>query len=73
MSPRAPANTWPPIHAPAVCRHTRPLAPRRFQTRKVDDGPRVPPWVVYFFIFIVIGGAVFQILQSAMNGSPLSE
>jgi hypothetical protein len=59
----------PPLLTETPLSHVCPT----LQSRKEDDGPRVPPWVVYFFMFIVIGGAVFQILQSAMNGSPLSE
>lgn len=33
----------------------------------------MPSWVVGFFLFVVVGSAVFQIVQSALAGSPLSE
>ena len=47
-----------------------PLRPQK--ARDGSDGPRVPPWVIGLLLFILVGGAIFQIIQSAMAGSPLS-
>lgn len=35
-----------------------------------EEKPNIPPWVVYFLIFVVVGSAVFQVIQAAM-GKPL--
>jgi hypothetical protein len=32
----------------------------------------VPPWVIGLLLFILVGGAVFQIIQSALTTPPLS-
>lgn len=58
-----------------TCVHFTPLVPfvGWMQQRKEDDSPKVPRWMVGFFLFVVVGGAIFQIVQSAMQGSPLSE
>jgi hypothetical protein len=36
------------------------------------EGPAISPWIVGVFIFIVVGSAIFQIIQSSTAKSPFS-
>ncbi|CAN0212357.1 unnamed protein product [Ascophyllum nodosum] len=43
---------------------------------KVDNkstGYSVGPWLLAFFLFVVVGSSIFQILRSAKGGGPFSK
>lgn len=61
-------HTPPPSLPRSLHRALPPL-----QGKAEKEGPRVPAWAVGALIFVVVGSAIFQIVQSAMAGSPLSE
>eukprot|EP00499_Haloplacidia_sp_CaronLabIsolate_P004956 CAMPEP_0196769590 /NCGR_PEP_ID=MMETSP1104-20130614/628_1 /TAXON_ID=33652 /ORGANISM="Cafeteria sp., Strain Caron Lab Isolate" /LENGTH=66 /DNA_ID=CAMNT_0042139685 /DNA_START=39 /DNA_END=239 /DNA_ORIENTATION=- len=35
---------------------------------KKEDGPSVGPWLIAFFLFVVVGSAILQIINNASTG-----
>ncbi|RYG50403.1 hypothetical protein EON67_05350 [archaeon] len=53
------------------CTSTRLCARARnthtYPVQSKAEGPRVSPWVIAFFVFVVVGSALFQIIDSATS------
>jgi len=54
-------------HAANITKRGAAAAERKRAEEEADNKPSVSPWVVYLFVFIIVGSAILQIISTASS------